>query len=159
MNAGKRTLGTVLLGMLIASSPVAAGAAERVQIASFIVPSQTSNIPNTDRAAITLFVDVNDFREGQYVCALSPRVREAVTKAAYAKPLPRRADGHLDVETIHASVTGVVQNIVRPVMPVAVEVVDGTRDVANKALAPSFRAHGCVVRTDLRKKRATPAGH
>lgn len=159
MDIVRRTLAAVLLGALIAAAPPVALAMERVQIASLIVPSQASSIPHSDRAAITLFVDVKNLKEGQYVCALSPRVREAVTKVAYAKPLPRKADGRLDVPKIHASVAPVVQRIVKPVVPVAVEVVDGTRDVANKALAPQFRAHGCVVRTDLDKKKPGKAEH
>lgn len=143
----------VCIGLLAAMQLMpSAHATERVQLASFLVPAMPDPVSNSRRAVISIYVDVPDLEQGEYVCAVSPRLFNAITQAAHSRPLARKADGKLDLARVQRALAPLINSNVKPVVPTSIYIVEGTREVTGD-LAPVFRAKGCVVRTDLTKKR------
>jgi len=152
-------LAPVLTFWLSVAVAVSVRAEETVQLSSFLVHAQNEDGTKTGTQPITLMIDVQDKKRADYVCAMAPRVRDAIVRHLSTQHFILTKNGTLLIDGIDARLRPIIVEALQWDMLDAVHVFHGSRKVSSK-LAVRLNQTGCVrIADDGRPKAADKSEH
>lgn len=146
-----RTFGAALAIALVSGIAFAARAQEEevkgdheVQLAAVTVPAVPSPKTQSRFGIVTIFVYTGTEEEGKFVCAVSPRLYNAVNQSSRRAAFPRTNDGRLNLAAIKRRLRPVILSNIKPVKPTRIEIIEGDKLLKGDPAA-ILRAKRCVV--------------
>lgn len=129
---------------LFAGPGATAKADETVQFAPFAVKTFTVNGQPSGSRPVTMFLDVRNKKHADFVCAMAPRVRDAVLGELTRAPLYLTPDGEIPVVQLAERLQPVIAEALEHNILINVGIVDGIVKIASGAAAKlPFAQTGC----------------
>ena len=126
------SLGAIALAFAMAMviPPSTASANETVQFASFAVKTFLISGQPAGSRPVTMFIDVANKRYADYVCAVAPRIRDAVLVELTREPLYLTPEGEMPVQQLAERLKPVISKAIEHDLILNLGIVDGTVKMA-----------------------------
>ena len=108
---GRIALG--LLALVLACRPVVVQAEETVEFEPLLVKTYNAKQTKAGFSSITINIQVADAKAGKYVCALVPKLRDALLRDVARTPLVQRSDGTVDTGPLEIRFLSAMRRVIK----------------------------------------------